>query len=90
MDNRPVALDTMKFVIWGTGNLGWGDPRTVVNRQFSRHIVWLCRSEPRNAAQLADELNVPTVYVEEKLDILTKGGNGNMAFCSSFSMGNMP
>lgn len=74
--NKPVALDKINYVIWGTGNPGWGDPRNVCTRMFSNHIVWLCHKKPRNASEIAEELNVPTVYVEEELEILRKGENG--------------
>lgn len=73
---KPVALDHIDFVIWGTGNPGWGDPRNVCTRQFSRHVVWLCRRTPKSASEIAAELNVPTEYVEEELEILTRGENG--------------
>ena len=43
---------------------------------FSRHIVWLCHKKSRTAAEIAAELNVPTVYVEEELEILRRGKNG--------------
>ncbi len=74
--NRPLVLEKMEYVIWGTGNPAWGDPRNVCTRMFSKHIVWLCHKKPMNAAEIAEELNVPTVYVEEELEILTKGENG--------------
>lgn len=74
--NKPVALDKIDYVIWGTGNPGWGDPRNVCTRMFSNHIVWLCHKKPMNASEIAEELNVPTVYVEEELEILRKGENG--------------
>lgn len=74
--NKPVALDKIDFVIWGTGSPGWGDPRNVCTRMFSKHIVWLCRKKPMSAAEIAEELNVPTVYVEEELEILCEGENG--------------
>lgn len=75
--NKPVALDKIDFVIWGTGNPEWGDPRNVCTRMFSKHIVWLCHKKPMSASEIAEELNVPTVYVEEELEILRKGENGN-------------
>ena len=78
--NRPLALDKIDYVIWGTGSPGWGDPRTVCSRMFSNHIIWLCNKKPMNATEIAAELNVPTVYVEEELDILTKGENGKYGF----------
>lgn len=73
--NRPLALDKIDYVIWGNGNPGWGDPRNVCTRMFSNHIIWLCHKKPMSAAEIAEKLNVPTVYVEEELEILTKGEN---------------
>lgn len=78
--NRPVALDKINFVIWGTGDPSWGDPRNVCTRIFSKHIVWLCHKKPMSASEIAEELNVPTLYVEEELEILTKGANGEYGF----------
>ncbi len=74
--NKPVALDKIDYEIWGTGNPAWGDPRDVCTRMFSRHIVWLCHKKPMSASEIAEELNVPTVYVEEELEILRNGENG--------------
>ncbi len=74
--NKPVALDKIDYVIWGNGNPMWSDPRDVLTRMFSKHILWLCHKKPRSASEIAEELNVPTVYVEEELEILRKGSNG--------------
>lgn len=74
--NRPVALDNINFVIWGTGNPDWGDPREGFTRTFSKHVVWLCHKKPMSAFEIAEELNVPTAYVEDELEILCKGENG--------------
>lgn len=73
--NKSVALDKIDFVIWGTGDPACGDPRDVCTRMFSNHIVWLCRKKAMSASEIAEELNVPTVYVEEELEILRKGIN---------------
>ena len=78
--NKPVALDKIDYVIWGTGSPAWGDPRNVCTRMFSNHIVWLCYKKPMSASEIAEELNVPTVYVEEELEILRKGENGKYGF----------
>ena len=78
--NKPVALDKIDYVIWGTGNPAWGDPRNVCTRMFSNHIVWLCHKKPMSASEIAEELNVPTIYVEEELEILRKGENGKYGF----------
>ena len=76
INNKPVALDKIDFVIWGDGRPGWGDPRDVCTRQFSKHIVWLCHKKPMTASEISKELNVPTIYVEEELEVLEKGKNG--------------
>ena len=75
-NNKPVALDDINFVMWGMGNPLWGDPATVCERMFTNHVIWLCRKKPMSATEIAEELNVPTVYVEEELEILRKGANG--------------
>ena len=49
-------------------------------RMFSNHIVWLCHKKPMSASEIAEKLNVPTVYVEEELEILRKGENGEYGF----------
>ena len=74
--NMPVALDNINYIIWGTGNPGWCDPRSRWTRMLSNHIIWLCRKKARTAAEVAEELNVPTLYVEEEMDILCRGENG--------------
>lgn len=74
--SKPVALDKIDYNIWGNGEPDWGDPRDVCTRMFSKHIIWLCHNKPRSASEIAEELNVPTVYVEEELEILEKGANG--------------
>lgn len=74
--NKPLALDKVDYIIWGTGNPTWGDPREICTRMFSNHIIWLCHKKPMSATEIAEELNVPTVYVEEELEILAKGKNG--------------
>lgn len=76
LNNRPLALAPIDFEMWGNGNPLWSDPRNVCTRQFSKHIMWLCRKKPMSAAEIAAELNVPTVYVEEELEILASGENG--------------
>ena len=80
MNNKPVALDDIKYTIWGTGDPGWGDPREGFCRSFSNHVIWLCHKKPMSASEIAEELNVPTVYVEEELEILRKGENGEYGF----------
>lgn len=85
--NKPVALDKIDYVIWGNGNPGWSDPRNVCTRQFSKHTLYLCYKKPMSAAEIAEKLNVPTVYVEEELDILEKGENGKYGFLRKVNNG---
>lgn len=76
--NKPVALDTIEFYMWGRGIVDNNcNPWDTCTRQFSKHIIWLCRKKPRSASEIAMQLNVPTLYVEEELDILARGGNGD-------------
>lgn len=75
INNRPLALDEIEYVIWGMGDLNGGDPRSVCTRMFSKHVLWLCHKKAMSAGEIAEKLNVPTVYVEEELEILTKGAN---------------
>ena len=74
--NKPVNLDNIDYVIWGTGSPDWDDPRNVCTRRLSKHIVWLCRNKPMSATEIAKELNIPTLYVEEELEILVHGEKG--------------
>lgn len=73
---KPIMLDKIDFNMIGHGNPLWGDPRSVCTRQLSKHIVWLCRKKPLSALEISEKLNVPTIYVEEELEILTRGANG--------------
>lgn len=73
---KPVILEEIDYAIVGTGNPSWGDPRDVCTRQLSKHIVWSCFQKNKTATQVSKELNIPMPYVEEELEILTKGTNG--------------
>ncbi len=74
---KPIALDNINYVLWGTGQCSGNDPRDLCEqRQFSKHVIYLCHKKPSSAAEIAAALNVPTLYVEEELDILEHGKNG--------------
>lgn len=85
---KPLTLDNIDFIIWGDGSPAWGDPRNVCTRNFSKHIIWLCRQKPMTAKQLSEELNVPAVYIEEELQILANGENGEYGLLRRFENGN--
>lgn len=73
---KPLPLQTLDYVIWGTGNPAWGDPREVCRRQFAKHIVWLCRKQAKSAKEISEALSVPMPYVEEELEVQAAGANG--------------
>lgn len=87
IEQKPVSLENIRFVIWGNGDPGWGDPRDNCHRMFSKHVVWLCCKKPMLASEIAEELNVPTVYVEEELEIQRKGKNGKYGLLRRFENG---
>ncbi len=77
-NQKPINLQTIDFDIWGNGDPAGNDPRNVCYpRQFSRHLIWLCKEKPRTASELSELIGVPTVYVEEELEIQIRGENGN-------------
>lgn len=73
VETKPVALHHLDLNLWGNGDPTTGDPRPLIERQFSRHILWLCRNKEMSAREIAEELNVPMVYVEEELNLQVKG-----------------
>lgn len=84
---KPVALQELDFVIWGSGNPTWGDPRNVCTRQFSRHVVWLCRNKAMTAREISVKLNVPMMYVEEELKVQSEGENGEYGLLKKLDNG---
>ena len=75
--NKPVALNHIDYYIIGTGNPWWGDPREgFYDRDLSQHVLHLCHRSPKTASEIAAELNVPTLYIEQELEILARGRNG--------------
>lgn len=84
---KPVSLEKIEYFLAGTGSPAWDDPRNVFSRQFSKHILWLCLKKPMRASEIAEELNVPTLYVEEELEILTRGEKGRYGLLRKNSNG---
>ena len=70
---KPITLQKIDLNLWGNGDPTSGDPRSLIQRQFSRHIAWLCRKNEMSAREIAEELGVPMIYVEEELKIQTDG-----------------
>lgn len=74
---KPISLQTIDLCIWGTGDPVGNDPSNCFDRTFSKQLIWLCREKPRTAKELAEALSVPTLYVEEELELLVAGMNGH-------------
>ena len=75
--NKPLALNHIDYDIPGTGNPYWGDPRVgFYDRDLSQHVLHLCHRSPKTASEIAAELGVPTLYIEQELEILARGQNG--------------
>lgn len=75
-NDKPLPLGKIDFYIWGHGKPDGSDPRNVGIRTLSKHIIWLCRKKPMGAAEIANKLNVPTFYVEDEMEVLANGTNG--------------
>lgn len=87
-NERPVVLDQIDYWIMGNGDILWGDPRKLCTRQLPKHLVWLCRKKSVSAAEAAEQLHVPTVYVEEEMELLRKGENGQYGLLRWLNSGN--
>lgn len=87
MNQKPIVLDRIEYWIMGNGNPLWGDPRKLCTRQLPKHLVWLCRKKSVSAAEAAEQLHVPTVYVEEELELLCEGENGQYGLLRKLNNG---
>ena len=74
--DRPTSLQRLDLALWGTGSPMWSDPRSLLERQLSMHVLWLCRKKPRTPKEISDELDVPMVYIEEECELQAEGENG--------------
>jgi len=73
---KPTSFYRIEYEIWGTGNPAWSDPREVCERELSLHIMSLCSKKPRTTKEISEELNVPMIYVEDEVKILSRGQYG--------------
>lgn len=75
-NDNAMKLQQMNWSVWGTGNPSTGQAAAHCQRQFSQHLVWLCRKQARTAKELSELLCVPMGYVEEELGIQCFGESG--------------
>lgn len=77
MSERKLSLKPVSLAFIGTGNPSGNDPRTKAERILSQNIVYACKDKSKSAKELSEELCVPMPYIEDELDIQTKGENGS-------------
>ena len=73
---RPTMFEKRIVQFVGSGHPVGNDPACVCVRSLSHHILWLCHKGAKTAVEIAEALAVPTLYVEEELNILSHGQNG--------------
>lgn len=71
-----VTLKPVDLTFIGTGNPVGNDPRGKAERVLSKNLVYLCRNQVLTAKELSEKLDVPLPYIEDEIEILTKGENG--------------
>ncbi len=76
MSNRNLSLKPVDMAFFGTGTPVGNEPNFDCQRLFSKSLVYLCKEKPKSAKELSEELCVPMVFVEQELDIQTRGENG--------------
>lgn len=77
MSERKLSLKPVTLAFIGTGNPSGNDPCTKAERILSQNIVYACKDKAKSAKELSEELCVPMPYIEDELDIQTKGENGS-------------
>ena len=87
-NTKPLAFEEFDLDITGTGDPRGNDPREVMfRRRLSKQVVWLCKGKEMSAKAISEALNVPTAYIEDELDIQTRGLNGKYGLLKKLSNG---
>ncbi|MDE5893299.1 MAG: hypothetical protein K2H45_10295, partial [Acetatifactor sp.] len=72
--NSIMPLESLSF--FGKGAPVGNDPGQMAQRRLSQTLAHLCRAGEKTAAELAEEMGIPIFYIEEELDQLCRGANG--------------
>lgn len=83
--NRIIAPVSLSF--FGEGAPVGNDPGRSAQRSLSQTLVYLCRSEEKTAARLAEEMGIPIPYIEEELETQCRGENGEYGLLRSVGEG---
>lgn len=78
----PVSLS-----FFGNGAPVGNDPSRTAERQLSQTLAYLCRKEEKTADELAQEVGIPVCYIEEELELLCRGTNGQYGLLRSMGQG---
>lgn len=76
MSERKLSLKPIQMDFMGSGRVTGNTPAVNANRTFSQNLVYACKDVAKDAKELAEELCVPMLYVEEELEIQLHGVNG--------------
>jgi len=74
--NTNMTLKPISLSFIGTGDPVGNDPREKAERALSQNLIYLCKSQPKSAEELARDLHVPMPYIEQELEIQCRGVNG--------------
>lgn len=73
---KNLTLQPVDIQFVGTGNPVGNDPRSKAERILSKNIVYLCRKKALTAKQISEKLSTPMLFIEDEIDILVRGENG--------------
>ena len=77
MNERNLSLKPMTLMFLGTGSPVGNNPAEQANRILSHNLVYACKDKAKSAKELSQELCVPMLYIENELEFLVYGINGD-------------
>ena len=76
MSKRNLSLKPITMDFIGSGAVVGNDPFAKAQRTFSQNLIYACKNTAKNTKELSDELYVPSLYIEEEVEIQLHGENG--------------
>lgn len=71
-----ICAREQSLSFFGCGMPLGNDPSATARRRLPQSLVYLCRVRERTADELARETGIPASYIEEELEMLCRGVNG--------------
>lgn len=88
MNERSYVLKPIKLYFLATGKVvGHENLNLKAERLISQNLIYLCKERPKSAKELSEELYIPMPYIEEELEILCQGTNGEYGFLRKLNNG---